>query len=145
MSGRSYCGKYYLLSDPKILATLNSIGVLLTGFLNDLCAHNFMDAKTSLRARCVHARNRACNLLSPGQWLFTRLIYLTWNNTRICRTRWTYSRVALRFLSLHHAITLPNYLWFLFIQFFAAAAWQLFCLDYWVNTFLVSLSFLKKT
>ena len=66
MSGRSYCAKYYLLLDPKILAPLNSTGVLPTGFLNDLCAHNFMDAKTSLRACCVHARNRACNLLSPG-------------------------------------------------------------------------------
>ena len=32
----------------------------------DLRAHNFVHVKTSLRARCMHARNRAHNLSSPS-------------------------------------------------------------------------------
>ena len=36
-------------------ATLNNIQVLLKGILTDLRARNFVHAKTSLRARCVHA------------------------------------------------------------------------------------------
>ena len=52
MNVRSLCAKHYLLSDTKVI-------------LNDLCARNFMHTKTSLRARCVHARHRARNLSSP--------------------------------------------------------------------------------
>ena len=49
----------------KKLATLNNVGVLVKSVLIDLRAHNFVHAKTSLRARCVHARHRARNLSSP--------------------------------------------------------------------------------
>ena len=42
--------------------TLYKIGVLLKSVLIDLRAHNFVHEKTYLRARCVHARNRAHNL-----------------------------------------------------------------------------------
>ena len=34
--------------------------------LTDLRARNFVHPKTSLRARCVHARHRARNLSSPA-------------------------------------------------------------------------------
>ena len=51
MSVRSYCAEYYLLSDTKQLATLNSIGVLLDGVLINLRALNFVHMKTSLCAR----------------------------------------------------------------------------------------------
>ena len=47
----------------KQLATLNNVWVLLKGVLIDLRARNFVHAKTSLRARCVHAREP--NFLSP--------------------------------------------------------------------------------
>ena len=47
----------------KQLATLNSIAVLLKVVLIDLRARNFVRAKTSLHARCVHVRNHARNLL----------------------------------------------------------------------------------
>ena len=49
----------------KQLATLSSIGILLKGVLTDLRPRNFVHAITALRARCVHARNRARNLSSP--------------------------------------------------------------------------------
>ena len=62
ISVRSYRAKYYLLSDTKKLATLNTIGVLLTGVLVDLCAHNFVHTKTSLHAHCMHTRNHVHNL-----------------------------------------------------------------------------------
>ena len=49
----------------KKLNTLNNIEALLTDALFDLRARNFVHAKISLRARCVHARDRARNLASP--------------------------------------------------------------------------------
>ena len=49
----------------KQLTTLNNIRVLLKSVLIDLRARNFVHVKTSLRARCVHARHRACNLSRP--------------------------------------------------------------------------------
>ena len=49
----------------KQLTTLNNIRVLRKGVLTDLRARNFVHAKTSLRARCVHAYHRAYNLSSP--------------------------------------------------------------------------------
>ena len=49
----------------KQLVTLNSIGILFKRVLIDLRARNFVHAKTYLRRRCVHARNRAPNLASP--------------------------------------------------------------------------------
>ena len=61
----TYCVKYYLLLDTKQLATLNNIWAQLKSVLIDLRACNFVHAKTSLRARCLHARHRACNLSSP--------------------------------------------------------------------------------
>ena len=51
----------------KQLATLSNIGILLKGVLIDLRAHNFVHSKTSLRARCVHARHSARNLSNPIQ------------------------------------------------------------------------------
>ena len=50
----------------KKLATLNSIRVLFKSILTDLRARNFVHAKTFLRARYVHARDRARNLSSPA-------------------------------------------------------------------------------
>ena len=47
------------------LAALNKIQALLEGVLIDLRARNFVHAKTSSRARCVHARHRVRNLSSP--------------------------------------------------------------------------------
>ena len=49
----------------KQLATLNNIRVLLKAVLTDLGACNFVHAKTSFRARCLHTRHRARNLSSP--------------------------------------------------------------------------------
>ena len=49
----------------KKLANLNSIRVLFKSVLIDLRACDFVYAKTFLRARCMHARHRARNLLSP--------------------------------------------------------------------------------
>ena len=67
MSVRSYCAEYYLLSDTKKLTTLHRIGVLLKGILIESHVRNFVHAKISLRACCVHARHRACNLSSPAK------------------------------------------------------------------------------
>ena len=50
----------------KQLTTLNNIRVLLKSVLIDLRAHNFVHARTSLCALCVHARHRARNLSSPA-------------------------------------------------------------------------------
>ena len=61
MNVRSYC----LLSDPKKTHYLNNVGVLVKSVLIDLCARNFVHAKTSLHAHCMHARHHVCNLLSP--------------------------------------------------------------------------------
>ena len=49
----------------QLLTTLNNIRALLKSDLIDLSTRNFVHAKTSLRARCVHARHRERNLLSP--------------------------------------------------------------------------------
>ena len=43
------------------------MGVLPKGVLIDLRARNFVHAKTSLSARCVHVRHRARNLASPAK------------------------------------------------------------------------------
>ena len=64
MNVRSYCAEYYLLSDTKINHYLNNVRILVKSVLIDLRARNFVHAKTSLRARCVHARHRARNLSS---------------------------------------------------------------------------------
>ena len=53
------------MQTQKQLATLNNFLALLKNVLIDLCARNFMHAKTSLLARCVHTRHRARNMLSP--------------------------------------------------------------------------------
>ena len=42
------------------------MGVLPKGVLIDLRVRNFVHAKTSLHARCVHFRHCVCNLSSPG-------------------------------------------------------------------------------
>ena len=52
----------------KQLATLNSIGVLLKRVLIDLCAYNFVHAKTSLHAHCMHTRNHMQNLSSAAMY-----------------------------------------------------------------------------
>ena len=57
----------------KQLATLNTIVILLKGVLIDLSAPNFVHAKTSLHARCIHTCNRVQNLSSPGQELNLQL------------------------------------------------------------------------
>ena len=62
---RSYCIDYSLLSGTKQLNTLNNIRALLKGVLFGSHACNFVHARISLRARCMHARHRARNLLSP--------------------------------------------------------------------------------
>ena len=49
------------------LAALSNFRALLKSVLIDLRVRNFMRAKTSLRARCMHARHSACNLLSPDE------------------------------------------------------------------------------
>ena len=66
MNVRSYSTEYYLLLDTKKLNTLSNIGALLKGVLFHLRARNFVQARISLRARCVHARHRACNFSSPN-------------------------------------------------------------------------------
>ena len=48
----------------KQLTTLNSIGVLLKRVLIDLCAYNFVHAKTSSHAHCMHTCNHMQNLSS---------------------------------------------------------------------------------
>ena len=53
----------------KKLNTLNNIAGQLKGVLFDLRACNFVHAKISLRARCVYARHRVCNLSSPVEGL----------------------------------------------------------------------------
>ena len=65
MNARSYCVKYYLLSDTKKLTTLNNVGVLVKSVLIDLRTHNFMHSKISVCAHCMHAHHHAHNLLSP--------------------------------------------------------------------------------
>ena len=59
--------KYYLLSDAKTTSDNINLNnrVLLKGVSIDLGALNFVHAKTSLRAYCVHARRLTRNLLSP--------------------------------------------------------------------------------
>ena len=49
----------------KQLTTLNNIQVLLKSVLIDLRARNFVHVKTSLRARCMHARHHARNFSRP--------------------------------------------------------------------------------
>ena len=53
------------LQTHKQLPTLNNIQILLKSVFIDLRAHHFMNVKTSLRARCVHARHHARNMSSP--------------------------------------------------------------------------------
>ena len=53
------------IQTQKQLNTLNNFWVLLKSVLIDLRARNFMHAKTSLHASCMHACHRAHNLLSP--------------------------------------------------------------------------------
>ena len=53
---------YYIIC---MTVPLNKVGVLVKSVLNDLRARNFVHAKTSLRARCAHARHHARNLSSP--------------------------------------------------------------------------------
>ena len=54
------------IQTQKQLTNLSNIRTLTKSVLTDLRARNFVHDKTSLRARCVHARDRACNLLRPG-------------------------------------------------------------------------------
>ena len=49
----------------KQLASLNNIRVLLKSVLTDLRVRNFVRAKMSLRARCMHACHGARILSSP--------------------------------------------------------------------------------
>ena len=49
----------------KSLTNLNNVGVLVKSILIHLRARNFVHAKTTLRAHCVHAHHRAHNLSSP--------------------------------------------------------------------------------
>ena len=73
MNVKSYCTKYYLLSDTKQLNTLNNIAALLKGVLFDLQACNFVHARISLHARCTHAHHqiipRKLNFALPLQEL----------------------------------------------------------------------------
>lgn len=65
MNVRSCCAQYYLLcfQTQKQLATLNNMmQALLKSVLIDLRTRNFVHAKTSLCARCLHIRHRARNL-----------------------------------------------------------------------------------
>ena len=71
----------YLVSDTKQLATLNNVRAQLKSVLNDLRARNFVHAKTSLRARCMHARHRARNLSSPVY--ATKFLGDYWGNTQM--------------------------------------------------------------
>ena len=56
---------HIVFSDKKQLAAFKNVQVQLKGVLTDLRARNFVYAKTSLRARCMYARHRACNLSGP--------------------------------------------------------------------------------
>ena len=53
------------LQTQKQLTSLNNIRVLLKSVLTDLHVRNFVRAKTSLRARPVHACHRTRILSSP--------------------------------------------------------------------------------
>ena len=64
----------------KWLTTLNNVGVLVKSVLIDLRACNFLHAKTSLRALCVHARHRTRNLSSPRKiWRGMGLSFQNWH------------------------------------------------------------------
>ena len=52
--------------NQKELNTLNNIAGQLKGVLFDLHALNFVHAKISFHALCVHAHHCAHNLLSPA-------------------------------------------------------------------------------
>ena len=54
------------IQTQKQLANLNNFRALLKNVLTDLRARNFVHAKTSLHARCVHACHRVRNLSSTG-------------------------------------------------------------------------------
>ena len=61
----------------KQLATLNNIGELLKGDLIHLHAHNFVHAKTSLHAWCMHACHCVCNLSSSiTEIFFSSLLFI---------------------------------------------------------------------
>ena len=66
MNIRSCVPNIICFETQKQLSKLNNIWVLLKSVLIDLRARKFLDAKTSLRARCMHARNRMHNLSSPA-------------------------------------------------------------------------------
>ena len=70
MNVRPLCAEHYLLSDTKVI-------------LIDLRARNFVHAKTSLHARCVHARHRARNLSSPEGHIFLTIIKIFNTSTHI--------------------------------------------------------------
>ena len=53
-----------------------NIQVSLKSVLIDLHAHNFVHAKTSLRACCMHAHHCARNLSSPEYPCFLHYLYL---------------------------------------------------------------------
>ena len=72
MNVRSYCAEYYLLWDTKITQYLKLHRSTTQGILIDLRALKFLHAKTSLRARCMHARHRARNLSSPASSLLEK-------------------------------------------------------------------------
>ena len=55
----------------QLLTTLNNIRALIKNYLIDLHACNFMHAKTSLHAHCMHAPHHACKLLSPENITYT--------------------------------------------------------------------------
>ena len=67
----------------KQLATLDNIQVLLKSVLIDLCAHNFVHAKTYLRSRCMHACHRANNLSSTASYhafqIMVKLAEIYWD------------------------------------------------------------------
>ena len=65
MNVRSCVPNIICFQTQKQLAKLNNIQLLLKSVLIDLRGRNFVRAKIFLRARCLHARNRARNLSSP--------------------------------------------------------------------------------
>ena len=68
MNVRYCCAEYYLLSETKTTRYLKqhpSTTTSTKGVLTDLRARNFVHAKTSLSARCVHVPHRVRNLLIP--------------------------------------------------------------------------------
>ena len=67
----------------KQLTTLNNIWVVLKSVLIDLHARNFVHAKTSLRARCVHACHCVRNLLSPVNYTHHIWTYHTKTSTQM--------------------------------------------------------------